>query len=614
MKRLFALVVLALMMAAMPARAQSTDEQYVRIYNLMQQGEALENLGEAAKALAKYREAHTALQGLQRGNPQWKPNVVSFRLNYLAGRIEGLARKVQGTPSAVAVTPGETAPVTSPSPAPPAVTPEMVNRLAALESEVQRLQGDKSLLEQKLKEALATRPAAVDPQELAKVQEQNQALLKENELLKASLERQPARPAEGADSRVVEAARQALAEADRKLAEQTETAARLSRENETMQARMQTLMTSAEAANALRVENELLKKQVAELRPGSPALGPSEDSASQLAAAEARVAALTSDAEILRLEKIALQNRVKQLSGAPVATSIIPPPASDDEADRIKRLEQERDELQRKFDAANRELYGRQGREVAGRVDELSNEVAALRARVQVFEARAVPYTSEELALMQPARPVLATADPAAGKRSLSELPEGSRPLVLEAQRHFANREFDKAEEKYLEILRRDARNVSALANLAAIQLEMNHLDDAEKTLNRAMALAPDDSHSLATLGLLKFRQEKYDEALDVLNRAAKLDPQNPEIHNLIGLSLSQKGLRGPAETALRKAIQLDPGYVAAHNNLAVVYLSQQPPMVALARWHYQKAVAAGHPRNADLEKVLDQKAADEPK
>jgi Tfp pilus assembly protein PilF len=55
----------------------------------------------------------------------------------------------------------------------------------------------------------------------------------------------------------------------------------------------------------------------------------------------------------------------------------------------------------------------------------------------------------------------------------------------------------------------------------------------------------------------------------------------------------------------LRKAIQLDPGYGAAHNNLAVIYLSEKPPMAGLARWHYQKALDNGQPRNPDLEKML---------
>jgi len=64
--------------------------------------------------------------------------------------------------------------------------------------------------------------------------------------------------------------------------------------------------------------------------------------------------------------------------------------------------------------------------------------------------------------------------------------------------------------------------------------------------------------------------------------------------------------MRGAAETALRKAIQLEPNHASAHHNLAVIYLTQKPPLVELAKWHYQKALAAGHPRNADLEKLLD--------
>jgi len=89
------------------------------------------------------------------------------------------------------------------------------------------------------------------------------------------------------------------------------------------------------------------------------------------------------------------------------------------------------------------------------------------------------------------------------------------------------------------------------------------------------------------------------------LSRAAKLDPQNPEIQNYLGVTLGHKGLRVQAETALRKAVQLAPDYAAAHNNLAVIYINQTPPLVQLARWHYQKALAAGQPPNPELEKAL---------
>ena len=56
-----------------------------------------------------------------------------------------------------------------------------------LRGQVQQLQADNAMLTAKLKEALAVQPAAVDPRELAKAQEQIQSLMKENDLLKADL-------------------------------------------------------------------------------------------------------------------------------------------------------------------------------------------------------------------------------------------------------------------------------------------------------------------------------------------------------------------------------------------------------------------------------------------
>ena len=71
-------------------------------------------------------------------------------------------------------------------------------------------------------------------------------------------------------------------------------------------------------------------------------------------------------------------------------------------------------------------------------------------------------------------------------------------------------------------------------------------------------------------------------------------------------MALAEKGLRGQAETAFRKAILIQPDYADAHKNLAIVYLSAHPPEVELARWHYEKALAAGMPPNPEFEKMLN--------
>jgi len=633
-------VVLVLLLALAGARAAGPDDQYVQIYNLIQEADKLASTGQPSEALPKYLEAQTGLLRLQKGYPDWNTKVVTFRLHYVADKV-------------AAVSPRLPAPAAPPAAAPkPAAPPaDWDKQLSALKEQVGQLQAEKSVLEAKLKEALAVQPAAVDPRELAKAEEKIKGLMKENDLLKVTLEQEKAKPAPAPDTKVLDEARQALAdanrklaeqtkaadtlavekaalqkkldgltptaatpaeletarqgleEANRKLAEQTKAADALAAEKHTLQARVQALSADAEAAAALRAENQLLKKQVADLKAAPSPSSKEAEASQQLSQAQAQIAALQSDKEMLRLEKTALEDRVKQLS----AQAASPPLSKTEEAARIRQLETERDELKKLLDTANKELYSRQGKAAAARLAELENELSTLRARLQVFEARQVPYTAEELALLkQPAAAQPLPASQAGKKTSVNELPPGTVELAAEAQRYYANRQFDKAEQKYLEILQHDKSNVPALTRLAAIELDLGHLEAAEINIKQAINLAPSNSYSLFILGCLQVRQKNYDAAVDSLSRAAQIDPQDAQVQNLLGLTLSEKGLRGPAEAALRKAVQLEPGFAEAHNNLAVVYITQRPPLVELARWHYQKARAAGQPPNPELEKMIE--------
>ena len=190
-----------------------------------------------------------------------------------------------------------------------------------------------------------------------------------------------------------------------------------------------------------------------------------------------------------------------------------------------------------------------------------------------------------------------------------SQIPPGSATLVAEAQRYYSARQFDKAEQNYLKILSQDAKNVPSLANLAAIQIELKRYDEAEKNIKTAINLAPDDAYSQLVLGQLRLKQGKWDEAIEALSAAARLEPDNATTQNFLGLALNEKGLRGPAESALRRAVQLDPSNGSAHYSLAVVYATQKPPHVELARWHYQKALGLGVARNPELEKLFEARA-----
>jgi Flp pilus assembly protein TadD len=195
------------------------------------------------------------------------------------------------------------------------------------------------------------------------------------------------------------------------------------------------------------------------------------------------------------------------------------------------------------------------------------------------------------------------------GRRSVKELTPEAIALLAEAKRDVANQDYAGAEQKYLEILKTNEKNPAVLTDLASIEVNLNHADDAEKHIKAALELDPDNAYSLFVMGRLRLMQGKNDEALEALSRAADINPEDAEIQNNLGVALSEKGLRVPAEAALRKAVQIDPGCADAHANLAFVYITQQPPLVELARWHYEKALEAGHAHVAAIEKLIAQSA-----
>jgi hypothetical protein len=68
----------ALLLAFASAQAQGPDDQYVRIYALIQEADKLHSDGQPSEALPKYLEAQTALQRLQKSYADWNPKIITF--------------------------------------------------------------------------------------------------------------------------------------------------------------------------------------------------------------------------------------------------------------------------------------------------------------------------------------------------------------------------------------------------------------------------------------------------------------------------------------------------------------------------------------------------------
>ena len=160
MKRIFALFACAVLLTVGVAIADTPEDQFVEIYNTIQQADALAESGRGELALRRYLEAQDGLKKLQVTFPTWNERVIRFRLNYVGDKIRPLAAKFPNLPPVPAKAPTKTD-------APAGVD----KQISLLNDEIIRLRVERAQVEAKLKEALSAKPAAVDPVEMAKATE-----------------------------------------------------------------------------------------------------------------------------------------------------------------------------------------------------------------------------------------------------------------------------------------------------------------------------------------------------------------------------------------------------------------------------------------------------------
>jgi len=462
-------------------------------------------------------------------------------------RLDYIAEQLQtlakAAPPPVAPAPAQTAPE----------APGANAEISGLREQIRSLTAANAELEHKLKDALSVQPASASPRELAKAQERMIGLQKEKDLLAVALQQSKAGQPPGTPSTETD-------ETARKLADTSHEA-------------------QAAQAEITRLRDALADAQT-KIAAGAN-VGSAKDIAAERDKLREDLAARTkdlADAESHRDENV-VQLRA-----------------------HLVEAERQRDDFKSKLAALPTAAPATP-----------DGQAEQLRARLAVLEAQAVPYTPEELAVLKKNPPTPAAQLPAPAEErkhvvhSMKDLPPGAGALMREAARAEGERDYPKAAEKYQQILRQDENNVYVLSYLGRAQYLMNQLDECEKTVKHALALDPDDAPSLYLLGILRYRQDKLDEALDALSHSAKYNPTNAGTQNYIGCVLADKGLRPAAETAFRKSLAADPDYPDAHFNLAFVYAEGKPPSLELARWHYRRAVELGHPKSAELEKLLEQ-------
>ncbi len=197
------------------------DDDFVEVYQLIQQTDAQRDAGYLTQARLGYERAQELLGALKKSYPQWNERVVAYRLRYVAEKLEALPA---GPLPEAAVVVGEPTPPLANEPA-----NEVLTQFNALNSEISGLRAEKQRLEAKLKEALTAQPAPVDPKELQAAVERITQLQSTNKMLLSRLEAQQTERANLVERVLLDEAQEALTAANRKWSDQREKSIELER-------------------------------------------------------------------------------------------------------------------------------------------------------------------------------------------------------------------------------------------------------------------------------------------------------------------------------------------------------------------------------------------------
>ena len=144
-----------------------------------------------------------------------------------------------------------------------------------------------------------------------------------------------------------------------------------------------------------------------------------------------------------------------------------------------------------------------------------------------------------------------------------------SHPELIEAAEHLRNGALAKAERTARDVLKKDPVDVVAIRMLAAIGIELGHIDDAIHLLERCLELAPQFHLARQNYAIALSRRQRIGEALEQIEQLLTVEPNNPQYRMLQASFLVQKGEHEVANGLYEELLAAYPNHSNAHMNYA---------------------------------------------
>lgn len=158
------------------------------------------------------------------------------------------------------------------------------------------------------------------------------------------------------------------------------------------------------------------------------------------------------------------------------------------------------------------------------------------------------------------------------GKQAENRL-EDVFPRLREISKLVNLRNYDEAVRRlvYLRSSHPDIADIHSI--LAQCYMELNRLNDAEKSFSQAIALQPNHSEALNGLAYIyATREEKLDVAIKYAEKAVSINGMKAEFHHTLGWVLFKSGEVKKSIPCFKRALDLNSRYQLAGYNLGLSY------------------------------------------
>jgi len=186
-----------------------------------------------------------------------------------------------------------------------------------------------------------------------------------------------------------------------------------------------------------------------------------------------------------------------------------------------------------------------------------------------------------------------------------AKLPPELKEIARKGTLAVAAKQWKQARAIYLEMLKKAPDNALAYANLGVVEHQLKNLSAAEANLRRSVEINPMIAQNWLSLGLIQYEKGDLTMAISSLTRAIHEAPNEGRIRLVLAAVIRDYGWEEAAITELKRALMIDPKLADAHYNLALSYLSEDPPKLELARRHYYSAIDLGAEPSPDIEVQL---------